>query len=103
MHPRRAQLVPSDFLSRAYSIIRTKIVQWRALGSDRATPSRSVRYRSGVSQTTEQPPQQHLSRRLRFQRRVERFLDRYIDEDLKRVEVMAASENQRVAIFGIIA
>ncbi len=40
---------------------------------------------------------------MRFQRRIERFLDRYIDEDLDRVEVIAASENQRVAILGIIA
>lgn len=55
-----------------------------------------------MSQTTEKKSQEPLSRRIRFQRRIERFLDRYIDEDIERVEVIVASENQQVAIFGII-
>jgi membrane protein YqaA with SNARE-associated domain len=55
-----------------------------------------------VSHTTERPPQRRLSRRTRFQRRIERFMDRFIDEDFDPVEPVAASENQRVAIIGII-
>jgi membrane protein YqaA with SNARE-associated domain len=55
-----------------------------------------------VSQTTE-PAQQQLSRRLRFQRRIERFIERHTDDDLERAEAGAASGNQRVAILGIIA
>jgi membrane protein YqaA with SNARE-associated domain len=52
-----------------------------------------------VSQT-----QTRLSRRIRVQRRIERFLESFAEEEpAATAEVIAASENQRMAIFGIAA
>jgi len=54
-----------------------------------------------VSQPTEP---QRISRRLRIQRRIERVLDEYMEGDLAATaEVIVASENQRLALFGIAA
>ena len=44
-----------------------------------------------------------MSRRLRIQRRIERFLDDYIEGDLAATaEVVVASEHQRLALLGIV-
>ena len=54
-----------------------------------------------MSQPTEP---QRISRRLRIQRRIERVLDEYMEGDLAATaEVIVASENQRLALFGIAA
>jgi len=53
-----------------------------------------------VSQPTDE---QRVSRRLRIQRRIERFLDDYIEGDLAATaEVVVASEHQRLALLGIV-
>lgn len=50
-----------------------------------------------MSQTKER-----LSRRVRLQRRIERFLESFEEEDsAAAAEVIVASENQRLALFGI--
>jgi membrane protein YqaA with SNARE-associated domain len=54
-----------------------------------------------VSQPTDE---QRVSRRLRLQRRIERFLDAYMEDDLAATaEVVVASEHQRLALLGIAA
>ncbi|HYM16272.1 MAG TPA: VTT domain-containing protein [Dehalococcoidia bacterium] len=50
------------------------------------------------------PTKEDLSRRLRIQRRIDRWLAAFEDEDAAAVaEVIVASENQRLAIVGIVA
>ncbi len=54
-----------------------------------------------MSQPTDE---QRVSRRLRLQRRIERFLDAYMEDDLAATaDVVVASEHQRLALLGIAA
>jgi membrane protein YqaA with SNARE-associated domain len=57
-----------------------------------------------VSTSTPTEPQQRLSRRLRVQRGIERWLDSLESGDTAAAaQVIEASENQRLAIIGIVA
>ncbi len=54
-----------------------------------------------MSQTTER--EQRLSRRIRIQRRIERFLESFEDEGpAAAAEIITPSENQRLAVLGIV-